>query len=130
MKIWKALTERGPVNWFRRLFHVVRVYGNDVQYIAGQLEGLSSEVQDAMRYIKRATKVHADVNYGEDGVLETTVILCGRYRGKDYVQTFRLPASHMEGIVEKFKHMERAAQIAAVDVPVGLDAVVKRELKT
>ncbi len=125
MKYLKMIIERGPVGWLRRLSHVVRNFNFVVVYV----ESLRKDMEQATHYIKRATKLHIDVDVAGD-MLSTTVILCGQYKGKDHVQVFRLPPGDMNRTIEHLKHAQRAGHIATIDAPVGLDATIKRELKT
>lgn len=125
MKYLKMIVERGPIGWYRRLLNIVRNFNYVVMYV----ESLRKDIEQATHYIKRATKLHVDVKAGEK-LLTTTVILCGRYRGKDHVQVFNLPLGNMSRLIEDLKHAQRAGEIVTVDAPIGLDATIKRELKT
>lgn len=125
--IIEAIITRGPIGWFRRLFTVVRAYGHDINTIAQHVDALNEEMKRATHYIKKATKIHVDVDPRmQEG--QTTAILCGRYKGRDHVQIFDLRVDDMGHLIDQLKHMQRAANIH-VDAPYHLDATIERALK-
>lgn len=126
MNILTAIITRGPIGWFRRLFIVVRMYGHDMNTIAQHVDALSKEMKQAAHFIKKATKIHVDIDPRMQG--QTTAILCGRYKGRDHVQIFDLNPNDMSGLIDQLRHMQRAANIH-VDAPYHVNATIERELK-
>lgn len=113
------------MNWIKKLLRVVRSYSNDIQAICTILDGQRADIDNALRYMKRATKVHFDV--GAD--MQSTVIVCGAYRGRDHVQVFRINPGDFARLVDQMREVQRVGTIGAVDAPHGLDVTIKRELK-
>lgn len=125
--IWKAITERGPIGWFRRLFAVVSAYGHDIQTIAQHVDVLSDKTDAIERYVRRATKVHADISTTANS--PSMVVVCGAYRGKDYVRVFPLQHDSVDNIVDWLNNMSQYGKIGRLEMPPTLDVTVRRELK-
>ena len=127
MKFLKAIVTRGPIGWFRRLFHVVRMYHRDLMLIANSVDAQGAEIQRALHFIKKATKLHVDVSMGPKD--PTTIIAIGKYRGKDYVRAFPVQHKDLAHLIEQLKEMQKYAQIECIDAPMNIDATIKRELQ-
>lgn len=116
------------ISWIKNLFRIVREYDGNFNRVVQFVEATRKEVDNATHYIKKATKIHVDIA-ATPAKLETTVILCGRYRGKDHVQVFSLRPGDMPNLIDQLKHMQRAGEVVTIDAMHGLDATIKRELK-
>ncbi len=120
------LVQRGPIGWLRRLFSIVQSYHYNISIIGQELDAAQKEVSEVLRYVKRATKVHVDVGVMADA---TQVIVIGKYRGRDYVNTFTLKELAINDLVERLTHMSRYANIGRIDTPLNVDATLKHSLK-
>jgi hypothetical protein len=56
------------------------------------------------------------------------VIIAGRYKNRDYVQTFRIATNDLEHIIRILHNMENLGQVKWIDAPPFIKAVVEREL--
>ena len=124
-KIAAAITQRGPIGYVRRLHSVVQTYHHNMALVGQHVDRQNNELSNALSYIKRATKVHLDV--GAD--LQSTVIVCGKYRGRDHVQVFRIAPGSFEELVGQLRDIQRFSTTEFIDAPGPLDATIKRELK-
>lgn len=127
LKVWHAITRRGPIGWFRKLFDIVRSYHPNMAIIGQHVDELKTVTTETERYVKRATKVHVDISATAKDA--STVIVCGMYRGKDYVRTFPIKHGSVEELVDWLTGLSRHAQLGRLDAPPEIDATVRRELK-
>lgn len=126
VKIWLAITTRGPIGLVRNLYYIAHNYRQDLNLIVNGVDSCRAQLGIVESYVKRATKVHVDIpgdmqNY-------TRVVVIGRYRGKDHVQIFSLRPGSIDGLIEQLREMQRYAEIGRVDAPLEIDATVKRSL--
>ena len=127
MKFLKAIVQRGPIGWFRRLFHIVRMYHADLMAVANHVDDQRAGLERAMSYIKKATKLHVNIPASQKNA--TTVILIGQYRGKDHVQTFNLHPKDINHLMDILRQMSSYAVVERIDSPYEINATVKRELQ-
>ena len=126
LTIWKTITQRGPVVWFRNLFYIVGNYRNDLTMICNGVDECREVAMTAQRYIKRATKVHVDVDPTSAGF--TQVVVIGRYRGKDHVQIFSLRPDSIDMLIEQLREMQRYCEVGRIEAPLDINATMKRSL--
>lgn len=126
-KIGAVIFGRGPIGWVRRLFNIVKTYHANMQVIAKHVDDLEHEVAEVLRYVKRATKVHVDVGVSQKDI--TQVVIIGRYRGRDYVNTFNLRPGSIDELIDRLTQMSRYAGIGRIDAPHNIDATIKHSLK-
>ena len=110
------------IKWIKKLRMIVSTYGQLIM----ELEEVQREMEKALHFIKRATKLHVDIPASQKNA--TTVILIGRYRGKDHVRTFNLHPNDMDHLVGMLKHMSERAVVEHIDAPFEIDATVRRAL--
>ncbi len=125
--IARAIVTRGPIGWCRRLHSVVQTYHYNMSIIGSSVDEVGNIAKEVERYVKRATKVHVDITAQADNA--NTVIVCGTYRGKDYVRVFPVQHAHMDETVNWLEGVSRHATIGKLDMPPAFDATVRRELK-
>lgn len=111
-------------SWFRTLRRIVREYDREQQSVARTVATLTKETQSAVKLIRERTEVHADI-----GFQGSTIIVCGRYKNRDYVNVFSLPEKSFALIVEALKLEARHGRACVIDAPVGLKTVINRELE-
>ena len=114
-----------PWYWLRTLWGIVKYYDRNTAIIAANLEDHEKEIRNALHYIKKATKVH--IKAGIDA--QSTVIVCGQYRGKDHVQVFRIAPGSFEGLVEELREVQKYSTVEFIDAPEPIDATIKRQLE-
>ena len=126
LTLWRAITTRGPVVWFRNLFYIVSNYRDDLSFVVNGMDACVARTQTVERYVKKATKVHIDLAVVEGNY--TKVIVIGTYRGKDHVQIFSLRPGSIDGLIDQLRDMQRYAEIERIDGPMEIVATMKREL--
>lgn len=114
-----------PWYWLKVLWGIVKHYDRNLAIVAASLEDHEKEIANALHYIKRATKVHIDA--GMDA--QSTVIVCGQYRGKDHVQVFRISPGSFSGLVDELRAIKKYSTVEFIDAPGDISATVKRELE-
>jgi hypothetical protein len=106
------------IAWCKSLRSIVRTYRGDNDRIHQRIAELEKIVRDR-------TEVAVDVNqrYGA-----SYVIVVGRYRNNDYIQTYVVPADEFEYLIERLKRESRYGQITKIDAAPGLKEVVQRQV--
>jgi hypothetical protein len=89
-----------------------------------ELSILSRRVEFAEKLIKDRTTISADLNYRGGG----QIIIIGRYRNEDYIQTYSVPDRDLRGLIETLRNMQRYGAIRRIDAAPQLRAVIKREI--
>ena len=127
LSIWKMITQRGPIVWFRNLFYIVGNYKQDLTMIANGTDACLQRAMAAERYVKKATKLHVDIpaNMQDD---YTRIVVIGKYRGKDHVQIFNLRPGSIDALMDQLRDMQRYADVIRTESPFEIDATVKRRL--
>lgn len=126
LSIWKTITQRGPIVWFRNLFYIVSNYRNDLSLIANGVDECRDVALTAHRFIKKATKCHIEVGLTAES--HTQVVVIGHYRGKDHVQVFSLRPGSIDMLINQLRDMQRYTEIGRIDAPIEVRATMKREL--
>ena len=114
-----------PFRWIRCLFRLVKHTDHNIAILAQNLDAARTEIDNAVRFIKRATKVHIDAEIDA----QSTVIVCGTFRGKDHVQVFRINPGSFDALVHELRGIQKYSTIEYVDAPADMSATVKREIK-
>lgn len=104
--------------WFKKLKQIVANYdadkANHVRWIS-EVEGL----------IRERTKTGIDVHFKSG----SHVIVLGRYKGVDFVNSYVLRDHEFHEIVDHVKHLERTSQTKFIDTIPEFEAVFKKELE-
>jgi hypothetical protein len=124
--VWHAITAYGPIGWFRNLFYIVGYYRTDMQLIANAVDSCRERVDIVEGYVKKVTKVHADVDTTSEGY--TKIVVIGQYRGKDHVQIFSLRPGSIDMLIDQLKDMQRYAEVGYIDAPEQISTTMKRSL--
>lgn len=104
--------------WFNKLRQIVRGYDADRLRMVRAMEQLEAIVRER-------TDIAVDVDYR--GM--ASIILVGRYRNADFVQTYTLSERDLPGLIDRLRDMERYGQVRRADGPPEFSAVVKHALK-
>ena len=112
--------------FFRRictLWQIAKTYEQDKITLRANVR---QELQAMDKLIRDRTTLHADISMtGRD---PSFVILVGRYRNRDYVQTFYLPSEDFGGLVDQCVHMSRKlGRWGRLDAPPIFHAAFERE---
>lgn len=87
----------------------------------------SRRIREATKLIKARTEIHTDISYTRGG--PNTIIICGRYRKRDYIEMFSIYDQHMDHLIRMLREMQRYGEVRHVDAPIEISAVIKREMK-
>ncbi len=109
------------LTWWRRLRHIVRAHEETMD----RIDSLRRRIDDLDKIIRERTDIAVDVRFGGPSY----VIVVGRYRNADYVQTYSVHADDLQHLIEMLRGMARHARVRLVDGPPGLRAVFQRETR-
>jgi len=114
------------VNWFKKLFYIVKNYDMDMLEIDDDISMCKSEVRNGVKLIKDRTNIHVNAPHYRGS--PTQVITIGRYRKRDYVQVFSVyNDGDFQGLIDQLREMERYGNVGRSDCPIELDAAFDRE---
>lgn len=104
------------IMWFKKLTSIVANYDNDKNR-------LNSDMKALEKLMKDRTDIAVDI-----GLRESHVIVVGKYKNTDYVQTYIFRNQDFIQIVEYIKRMERYATVRQIDAHPQIRAIVKKHL--
>lgn len=107
----------------RTLWQIAKTYDEDK---ATLLDNVRRELRTVEDLVRDRTTLHADISMtGRD---PSFVILVGRYRNRDYVQTFYLPEADFHELVGRCIHMSRTlGRWGRLDAPPVFHAAFERK---
>ena len=118
------------IKWFKKLFHIVKHFDD----IAASVDALGRDhirvrrqVNDAVQTIKDRTTLHADVSHYRRDSHMNQIILIGRYRNRDYIQTYQVQPDDFEGLVRQCIEMQKYAYLSKIDAPYGMKEIIETE---
>lgn len=103
--------------WIKKLLAIVASYDTDLRNIHHAVYGLES-------ILKERTNIAVDVGFRE----ASHVIVIGRYRGNDYIQSYTLNETDLDGLIRHLREMEKFGNIRRIDAPPMFKAAFKRDL--
>lgn len=106
------------MKWLRKWLRKVLGYDSE-------LRALRTEIMALRGLIKDRTEISFDISHTTRDV--SYAIMVGRYRDRDFVQTFSLGPSDFRQVIDWFRSLERHAAIRVVDAPPVFKSVFKRE---
>ena len=105
------------ISWIKKLIGIVKNYDSD-------RETLRVRIAQAEQVIRDRTDVHADVHYKS----ENQIIVVGRYKNRDYVQTYSVCSGDFHALIQQLRDMERYGHISRIDAPPAMRAVFEHDL--
>lgn len=128
---------RDPIRSVKRAWspisNIIRNHPSDITELKDRakhqalvIESLTSRLLQVEAMLKNETSIAVDVslrglNY---------VFVAGRYKGQDYVRCFGLRTDDLSQLVQQLRSMERLGHVAFIDAPPGVEASIKRGLKS
>lgn len=103
--------------WFCNLRRIVRRYDREVQHLHERISQLET-------LIRERTDIAVSAGFRQDSY----IVVMGRYRGADYVETFRIADPALDYIVEILKSICKTADAKIVDAPPSFREVIKNQL--
>lgn len=111
------------IKWFKTLFYIVKHYENHKLAWQNAIAALTIRAEQAEKVIRDRTDLHADIHHRG----ENWIILIGRHKGRDYIQTFSTGREDFDRFVFTMRDMCRYAQARKMDCPPQMKAVVEHE---
>lgn len=104
------------LKWLNKLKMIVAGYDAD-------LRNAHARIAELEKLVKDRTNIAVDVGFRS----ASHVIVIGRYRNADYVQTFEIDAPDLIRLVDQLRELERYGAVKRVDAPPQFRAVFERE---
>jgi len=102
--------------FFKKLKYIVTNYDRELLRVTRKVEQLEKVIADR-------TNIGVDVGFRD----AHHVIVVGKYKGKDYIQTFDLREPELNMLVDKLRDMSKYGNVKRVDAPPIFKAVFERE---
>lgn len=107
------------ITWLKKLQNIVAHYTSDIVTLHRRITQLETMLRDR-------TDISMDISCRKD---PNYVIMVGRYKNVDYVQTYSFAACDFEALIKYCNSIKKQGVIKVVDAPPIFRAVVSRELK-
>lgn len=104
------------LKWLKKLKMIVAGYDADLRNAHARIAELEKLVRDH-------TNIAVDVGFKS----ANHVIVIGRYRNADYVQTYSLHENEMGPLIDRLRDMDRHGRVQRVDAPPAFRAAFKRD---
>ena len=118
------------IKWFKKLFYIVEHFDD----IVASMDELGRDqvrvkwhVDEAVQTIKDRTTLHADVSHSRRDSHMNQIIMIGRYRNRDYIQTYQVQPDDFEGLVRQCIEMQKYAYLSKIDAPYGMKEIIETE---
>lgn len=111
-----------PIRWFKELRYIVRNYSSEVR----RLRAAENEVARVKQVIIDHTEIAADIAYHPRG--GSFVLVVGRYKNREYIQTFSIDDYELNFLVDQLVRMERSmlAKVTKMDAPPIFKAIFEK----
>lgn len=86
---------------------------------------LKCELDETKDFIRKATTVNADIPYHSKD--SGTIIVMGEYRGKAYIESYRVGKGDFNHWVDELRQMRKYGRIDVLDAPPVFRAIIERE---
>lgn len=120
------------IKWFKTLFRIVRSHDDELSAFTSKVEAINyslnavwKRVGELDRKIDQHTVTGVDVGFGPKD--RSWVVVVGRFKGSDYVQTYDLGHADFEHLVRQIQAMRKSGAATYVDSPPQMRAVFERE---
>lgn len=107
------------MKWFKKLFRIVRNHDLEVKRLERKIDKLEKLLRDR-------TSLSVDISPMSRGV--THVVVCGRYKNRDYVEVFSITEKDLIDLIPTLKQLQKKASLNFVDAPMEFKAVLKRQI--
>lgn len=120
------------LKWWKDLRRIVACYDIEKQLAIRRMAAAENATGQLRRQIASLEALIRDrTNIAVDVGFKTAshVIVIGRYRNADYVQSYSLSTDDLGHLIEHLKAMDKTGQVRRVDAIPSFKAVYERELK-
>ena len=104
------------IKWLKKLKAIVASYDANLANAHARIAALETMVRER-------TDIAIDVGFWST----SHVIVVGRYKNADYVQTYSMDTPDLASLIDQLKQMERYGNVRRVDAPPQFRAVFERE---
>jgi len=104
------------LKWLKKLKSIVAGYDAD-------LRNAHSRIAELEKLVKDRTNISVDAGFRS----ASHVIVIGRYRNADYVQTFEMDTPSLDALIDQLREHERYGKVVRVDAPPVFRAVFERD---
>jgi hypothetical protein len=105
------------LKWLKKARLIVAGYDAELRSIHRRIDDLDALVRDR-------TNIAVDVGFRS----ASHVIVIGRYKNNDYIQTFSVEHDDLTLLVDRLRQMERHGEVRRVDAPPPLRGAFARDL--
>lgn len=105
------------ITWFKKLRKIVQDYNHDREYLIMRIAELEKILRDR-------TSLNVDIHH--KGL--NHVIMVGRYKNTDWIQTYTIDGKDFHHLVDQLKHMQRYGVVDRVDAPPQMSAAIRSSL--
>jgi hypothetical protein len=108
------------ISWIKKLYQIVKNYDIDKNKLLTRIAQAEKIIKDRTNI---HTNIHTDVHYKSDN----QIIVIGRYKNRDYIQTFNVSSEDFPTLIKQLHQMERYGHVTRIDAPPMMRAVVERD---
>lgn len=112
----KQIGVANMIKWMKKLKAIVSGYDAD-------LRNAHLRIAELEKLIRDRTNIAVDVGFRS----ASHVIVIGRYRGADYIQSFEIREADMAGLIDRLREQARHGTVRRVDAPPAFKAVFERD---
>lgn len=109
--------------FFKSLIYIVNNYEKQHLLTTYNIHALSDQIEGCEKIIKDRTNLNVDIGFKG----ANHVIVVGRYKGQDYIQTYDIRNTDLGEFIHILKRMEQYGEVARVDSPPNIKASFMRE---
>jgi Tfp pilus assembly PilM family ATPase len=106
------------LKWIKKLCQIVANYDHDMNKMKSVVFKIQFDMSDLDKLIKERTDIAVDI-----GFESSHVIIVGRYKKNDYVQTYKIGDQDLHEIIQHLKQLERHGTIRQIDSPPPMRAI-------
>lgn len=115
------------LKWLKKLKAIVSSHDADMHKLrtdcANDVQRLRERVVQMETLVRDRTNIAVDVGFKN----ESHVIVMGRYKNVDYVQSYALNTPDFAALIEQLRQMKRHGAVRWIDAPPQFRAVFERE---
>ena len=110
------------LGFIKLVIRVAQNYDTEQTILKDTLRGHSTRIGNIAALLRDMTEVNADIGPRETN----SIIVIGRYKGRDYIQTFVFPPDAFHDVVDRLRNMQNLHTINVVDAPPTLKRTITR----
>jgi hypothetical protein len=114
------------ITWFRKLKQDIGTVRFVIESYRANIDALQSQINDLRTIIRANIDIHADVSMTNRA--PSTVIVIGKFRNHDVVQTYSIQTGELKEIIEHLRSLERYGTVRSVDAMPGFKGIAEHEL--